>query len=53
MFQSGGGDKITMEKYNLEKAQEEAAKLYEKVESEKAWGYDDAEEQITRCLILV
>lgn len=35
-----------MKKYNLEKAQEEAAKLQQKVESGKAWGYADAEKQI-------
>jgi hypothetical protein len=35
-----------MEKYNLEKAQEEAAKLQQKVESGKAWGYADAEKQV-------
>jgi hypothetical protein len=35
-----------MEKYNLEKAQEEAAKLQEKVESGKAWDYSHAEKQV-------
>lgn len=35
-----------MEKYNLEKAQEKAAKLQQKVESGKAWDYAGAEKQI-------